>query len=93
MNMQSKYDTMHRNRMFHAFIWINNNVNIKISCTLSGITINYTSPSFFFVINGYYVAYKPIRLSCILFMFIKMKFIHCHSCVMFAMKSLSICND
>ena len=43
--------------------------------------------------DGYYVAYKPITLSCILFMFIEMKFIHCHSCVMFAMKSMSICND
>ena len=42
---------------------------------------------------GYYVAYKPITLSCILFMFIEMKFIHCHSCVMFAMKSMSRCND
>ena len=31
--------------------------------------------------NGYYVAHKPITLSCILFMFIEMKFIHCHSCV------------
>ena len=45
------------------------------------------------VSDGYYVAYKPITLSCILFMFIEMKFIHCHSCVMFAMKSMSICND
>ena len=44
-------------------------------------------------IDGYYVAYKPITLLCILFMFIEMKFIHCHSCVMFAMKSISICND
>ena len=44
-------------------------------------------------IDGYYVAYKPITLSCILFMFIEMKFIHCHSCVMFAMKSMSMCND
>ena len=43
--------------------------------------------------DGYYVAYKPITLSCILFMFIEMKFIHCHSCVMFAMKYMSICND
>ena len=42
--------------------------------------------------DGYYVAYKPITLSCILFMFIKIKFIHCHSCVMFAMKSMSMCN-
>ena len=42
-------------------------------------------------IDGYYVAYKPITLSCILF--IEMKFIHCHSCVMFAMKSMSMCND
>ena len=45
------------------------------------------------VCDGYYVAYKPITLSCILFMFIEMKFIHYHSCVMFAMKSMSMCND
>ena len=45
------------------------------------------------VFDGYYVAYKPITLSCILFMFIEMKFIHCHSCVMFVMKSMSMCND
>ena len=45
------------------------------------------------LLDGYYVAYKPITLSCILFMFIEMKFIHCHSCVMFAMKSMSMCND
>ena len=43
--------------------------------------------------DGYYVAYKPITLSCILFMFIEMKFIHCHSCVMFAMKSMNMCNE
>ena len=43
--------------------------------------------------DGYYVAYKPITLSCILFMFIEMKFIHCYSCVMFGMKSMSMCND
>ena len=43
--------------------------------------------------DGYYVAYKPITLSSILFTFIEMKLIHCHSCVMFAMKSMSMCND
>ena len=43
--------------------------------------------------DGYYVAYKPITLSLILFMFVEMKFIHCHSCVTFAMKSMSMCND
>ena len=43
--------------------------------------------------DGYYVAYKPMTLSCILFMFIEMKFIHYHSFVMFAMKSMSMCND
>ena len=42
---------------------------------------------------GYYVAYKPITCLSILFMFVEMKFIHCHSCVMFAMKSMSTCND
>ena len=45
------------------------------------------------LIDGYSVAYKPITLSCILFMFIEMTFIHCHSCVMFAIKSMSMCND
>ena len=39
------------------------------------------------------MAYKPITLSCISFIFIKMKFIHCHSCVIFSMKSMSIYND
>ena len=43
--------------------------------------------------DGYYLAYKPITLSCIFFMFIEMKFIHCHSCVMFVMKSMNMCND
>ena len=43
--------------------------------------------------DGYYEAYKPITVSCILLMFIKIKFIHCHSCVMFPMKSMSMCND
>ena len=45
------------------------------------------------VSDGYFVAYKPITFPCILLMFIEMKFIHCHSCVMFAMKSMSMCND
>ena len=45
------------------------------------------------ICDGYYVAYKPITLSCILFMFIEMKFIHCHCYMMFAMKSMSMCND
>ena len=39
------------------------------------------------------MAYKIITLSYIFFMFIKIKFIHCHYCVMFAMKYMSICND
>ena len=43
--------------------------------------------------DGYYVAYKPITLSCILFMFIEMKFIHCRSCGIFVMKSMNMCND
>ena len=43
--------------------------------------------------DRYYVAYKTITLSSILFMFVEMKFIHCHSCVMFVMKSMSMCND
>ena len=43
--------------------------------------------------DGYYVAYKPITLSSILFMFFEIKFINFHSCVMFAMKSMSRCNE
>ena len=39
------------------------------------------------------VAYKPIILPCISFIFIDMKFINYHSCVMFAMKSMNICKD
>ena len=34
------------------------------------------------------MTYKPIIISCIMFMFIEIKFIHCYSCVMFAMKSM-----
>ena len=43
--------------------------------------------------DGYYLAYKPITLPCILFIFIEMKFIHRYSCVMFAMKLMNICHD
>ena len=43
--------------------------------------------------DEYYVAYKLITLLCILSMFIEMIFIHCHSCMMFVMKSMSMCND
>ena len=43
--------------------------------------------------DGYYVAYKPITLPCILFMFIEMKFIHFHSYVIFSMKSINIYTD
>ena len=46
----------------------------------------------FVKLDRYYVAYKPITLSFFLFMFIEIKFIHCHSCVRFAMKSMSMCN-
>ena len=44
-------------------------------------------------LDRYVVAYKPIILQYIWFMFIEMKFIHCHSCVIFSMKSMSMCND
>ena len=43
--------------------------------------------------NGYYVAYKIITSSCIVFMSIEMKLIYHHSCVLFTMKSMSIYND
>ena len=42
--------------------------------------------------DGNYVAYKPITLPSILFIFIEIKFIRCYYCVMFAIKSMSICN-
>ena len=42
--------------------------------------------------DGYYVAYKSITHSCMLFMFIEMIFLHCPSYMMFAMKSMSMCN-
>ena len=45
------------------------------------------------LLDGYYVAYKSITLPCISFLFIEIKFIHCHTCVMFVVKSMSICND
>ena len=43
--------------------------------------------------NGYYVAYKPITLLCISFMFIEIKFMYSYLCMMFTMKSIKICND
>ena len=43
--------------------------------------------------DGYYVVYKSFTLLCVLIMFTEMIFINCHSCVMFGMKSMSICND
>ena len=39
------------------------------------------------------MAYNPIMLPWISFMFIEIKFVHYHSCVNFLMKSMSICND
>ena len=43
--------------------------------------------------DEYCVAYEPITLPCISFMLIQMKFIHCHSRVMFITKSMSIGNN
>ena len=43
--------------------------------------------------DRYHVAYELITLPCILFMFNKTKFINCHSCGMFAMKSINIFID
>ena len=36
---------------------------------------------------------SQITRPCILFIFINIKLIDCHSCVIFTMKSMSICND
>ena len=43
--------------------------------------------------DRYYVAYKPITILYILFIFIIIKFPHCYSCMMFVMKPMNICND
>ena len=70
------------------------NIFSDISTTLyKDLSASHSLSQSHLIHDGYYVAYKPITLSCILFMFIEMKFIHCHSCVMFAMKSMSMCND
>ena len=45
------------------------------------------------IFDGYHVAYNLITLSCILLIFIGIKFIRCHSCVMFLIKFMSIYND
>ena len=64
----------------------------ELSCNRHHLIV--IEPSkFIHMYDGYYVAYKLITLSCILFIFIEIKFIHCHSCVMFAMKSMSMRND
>ena len=39
------------------------------------------------------MAYNRITIMCISFMLIEMDFIHWYSCVIFAMKSMSICKD
>ena len=39
------------------------------------------------------MAYKYITLPCISFKLIEINFNHCHSYVMFIIKSMSICND
>ena len=56
---------------------------------LDDVSIRHT---WFEDIDGYYVTYKPIILSCMFFIFIEMKLIYCHSFVIFVMKSMSICN-
>ena len=43
--------------------------------------------------NRYYMAYKLITLLFILFILIRIKFIPCHSYMMFIMNSMSIYND
>ena len=45
------------------------------------------------VLDSYYLAYKPITLACMSFIFIEMIFIHYHVCVIFSIKSMKICND
>ena len=37
------------------------------------------------------ISQSHFHVSCLCF--IEIKFIHCHSCMMFVMKAISICND
>ena len=75
-------------------------INVKIpmigkgcSCDKELIELRRMNPFMVLYLDRYHVAYKPITLPCISFMFIEMKFIHSHSYVIFTMKSMSICND
>ena len=59
-------------------------------CNLTRLlfTIHYMNHNLRAHINEYYVAYKPIILLCILFMFIDMKFIYYYLIMMFIMNSM-----
>ena len=43
--------------------------------------------------DRYDLTNKSITLPCVLFMFIEIKFIYFHSCVMFVIQYMSKCND
>ena len=78
-----------------TIIIIFNNLWLSISFTCTSSTIGNTLYGVVvgLIIDGYYVAYKPTTLPCILFMFIEIKFIHYHSCMMLATKFMSICTN
>ena len=86
---QEDYDQLMRGRKLKPMVYASHHA----STSISSIDLLASSYGPYIIDDGYYVGYKPITLPCILFMFIEMKFIHCHSCVMFAMKSMSMCND
>ena len=84
--------------MYHDQVEYFINDIFKSQSLLIGLNGHFFQVKIFFYIYcvglvGYYVVYKPIKLPCISFMFIEMKFIHFHSYVMFAMNSMRICND
>ena len=48
IEMHSKYDNMHKNRIFNALNYINNHINSFINCMLSGGNLKYL----YFVLKG-----------------------------------------
>ena len=84
-------DCARKSFSFTAFLTVSPSyfASPSLTCFLLSLTTNNPLP----LLDGYYVAHKPITLFCIFFMFIEMIFIHCHSRLMFAMKSISMCND
>ena len=82
---------MHKVIRSHFPLFSHVHIRLLSRCTIAKI---FKSLSYIYrILDGYYVAYKPITLLFISFMFIKMKSIYCHSYMMFVMKFVSISYD